>query len=352
MDLQDVDCAFEKCMAYLTDTFRPSPECLLSSSRYVNASSTASNVEYFASIFLPTTSIIGIICNLINIFVLSRIKYKSCFLRLLCFLAFFDTGILLSGILYTIPIIRLLFSSQHAQAFFSIYQNVYLFDTFNPFNFFILCGRRLTVAISLERFLGICYPLKFPAKYRKSRHLVIPVFFTAVLEKLMWFYSNNNIFLPTILFIIVPILILIVFNMAILFTLTNMKYIAGSSKEKVLESALVLISVVIIYLFCWTPTVIRLFYFSVFKASNDELWTILLTVAYFAVILNSSINFFIYCLVGKSYRRHVKKAFSCSFTGINYSYSQDSSTPLCASGFKQKTGQSTQTAEETDSTQV
>ena len=95
-----------------------------------------------------------------------------------------------------------------------------------------------------------------------------------------------------------------------------MKDYSGSSKEKVIESVLVLISVVVVYLFCWTPTVIRFLYFEVFKAISDEFGTILITVAYCAIIFNSSINFLIYCLVGKSYRRHVKKAFTCSFTGI------------------------------------
>ena len=92
MDTQDVDCAFEKCMDAHTETFRPSPMCLVNSSRHVNGSSTASYLDYFASIFLPTISVLGIIFNLINIFVLSRTKSKSCFLRLLCFLAVFDTG--------------------------------------------------------------------------------------------------------------------------------------------------------------------------------------------------------------------------------------------------------------------
>ena len=302
-------------MAERTETFRPSPLCFLNSSRYINASSTASNVEYFASIFLPTTSIIGSICNLINIFVLSRIKSKSCFLRLLCFLAVFDTGVLLHGILHTIHFIRPLCSSQHGRAFlnvlFSESQNL-----FQPFYFMIRCGKWLTVAISLERFLGICFPLKFPAKYRKSRHFVIPVFLITVLDTLMLFYSNNTIFLHTIPFIIAPILILIGLNLKILFTLITMKDIAGSSKEKLLENALVLSSVVVVYLLSWMPTVIRFFYFEVFHAINDELRTILLTIAYCAIIFNSSINFFIYCLVGKSYRRHVKKAFTCSFTGI------------------------------------
>ena len=321
MDLQDVDCAFEKCMADRTAAFSSSSTCFINSSRHLNRSSTARNLEYFAIIFLPTTSVLGIICNLINIFVLSRIKTKSCFLRLLYFLAVFDTGVLLPGILHSIPIMRMLCSSQHGQAFFNIYHHNALFEVFNPFAFSIRCSRWLTVAISFERFLGISYPLKFPAKYRKSRHFVISVLLINIVDTVILYHSINKILFHTIPFIITPILVVMVLNFKILFTLITMEDITGSSKEKVLESALVLISVVIIYLFCWTPTIIRFFYFEVFKTINQEFKIILLTGGYCAIIFNSSINFFIYCLVGKRYRRHVKDAFTCSFTGRTLTFS-------------------------------
>ena len=58
----------------------------------------------------------------------------------------------------------------------------------------------------------------------------------------------------TIHFITTPILTHVAINLKILFTLITMKDIAVSFKEKVLESNLILISVVVIYLFCWTAT--------------------------------------------------------------------------------------------------
>ena len=243
MDHKDVDCAFEKCMADRTETFRPSPSCFLNSISYVNASSTVINVEYFESIFLPTTSVIGIIFNLINIFVLSRIKYKSCFIRLLCFLAVFDTGVLLPGILHNIHVIRQLCSSQHGRDFLNEFYEQTLSKIIN---FLIRCDQWLMVAISLERFLGISYPLKFPAKYRKSGHFILPVLLITFLDVFMLFYSTNQFVLHTIPFIITPILILIFLNLKIILTLITVQDIAGSFKKKVRESALVLISVVVI----------------------------------------------------------------------------------------------------------
>ena len=169
------------------------------------------------------------------------------------------------------------------------------------------------MAISLERFLGIIYPLKFPAKYRKSRHFIVAVLIVAILDVTKRFYSTNKIF-HGVTFLIMPILTLVGLNLKILFTLFTMKDITGSSKENVLDSALVLISVVVIYLICWTPTVVRFFYFAILKSVDQELKKILLTLQDWTIIFNSSINFFIYCLVGKRYRGHVKKAFTCCST--------------------------------------
>ena len=188
-------------------------------------------------------------------------------------------------------------------------------------------GRWTTVAISLERFLGIIYPLKFPAKYRKTSHFIVAVLIIAVLDSTKRFYSTNKIF-HGITFLIMPILTLVGLNLKILFTLFTMKDITGSSKENVLDSALVLISVVVIYLFCWTPTVVRFFYFEVFKSVDQELKNILLTIQDWTIIFNSSINFFIYCLVGKRYRGQVKKAFTCSSTSNTLTESLSINHPL------------------------
>ena len=107
-----------------------------------------------------------------------------------------------------------------------------------------------------------------------------------------------------------------------------MKNIGSSSKERVLDSGLVLISVVVIFLFCWTPTIVFYFCFDVYKAVNNDFKYSINNISYCAIIFNSSSNFFIYCLVGKRYRQHVKEAFTCFSTGSKYIYFQHPIT-LC-----------------------
>ena len=315
MDYQDLDCVFEKCMTTYTELYIPSSECCPNSNRSVsvNESSTANHLKYFARIFLPVISGFGIVCNLINIYVLLRIKYKSCFLRLLCYLAVFDTVILLPGVIDNIYFNRTLCRQQHGRSLLSLLYHIR--NKLQPIELMVRFSKWFTVAISMERFLGISYPLKFPAKYRKSRHFVIPVLLITVLDTFMYVYTSNGIFLRAIPFIITPILIIFILNFKILNNLIAMKDITRSSNAKVLDSALILISVAIIFLFSWTPFVIYQFYFDIFKAIDDDFRTTLLIVGHCALIFNSSINFFIYCLVGKRYRQHVAEAFACSSTG-------------------------------------
>ena len=135
-----------------------------------------------------------------------KTKSKSCFLRLLCFLAVFDTGALLDSILNSSYIIGALCGLLYGCDFLSTYLR---FTILQPFDFVIRSGRWLTVAISMERFLGICYPLKFLAKYRKSWHFVIPVLLITVLDTLMLLHSPDRMSYDTIPFTILPIMIIV-----------------------------------------------------------------------------------------------------------------------------------------------
>ena len=51
----------------------------------------------------------------------------------------------------------------------------------------------MTIAISVERVLAICYPFLFPPLDRKSRHYIIPVTITGM-KLLEWFYLLVNNF--------------------------------------------------------------------------------------------------------------------------------------------------------------
>ena len=105
MEAQLLKCAWEKCLVTFTLALgNKSEDCFPSRSLYV--STTVRNAEKFGNIFIPTMSFLGIICNILNIYVLSRFRNKSCFHRLLCFLAIFDIFTLCSGGLYVLHIFQ------------------------------------------------------------------------------------------------------------------------------------------------------------------------------------------------------------------------------------------------------
>ena len=94
---------------------------------------------------------------------------KSCFHRLLCFLAIFDIVTLCSGGLYVLYIfqseLNILCKNHSFQVFIL---------TLDKIAYFMIRGSSwLTVGISLERYLGICYPLKYPARFRKARYFLV-----------------------------------------------------------------------------------------------------------------------------------------------------------------------------------
>ena len=61
-----------------------------------------------------------------------------------------------------------------------IFNYMYPYFTF-PFHYFAMYGSiYMTIAISVERVLAICYPFLFPPLDRKSRHYIIPVTLTGM----------------------------------------------------------------------------------------------------------------------------------------------------------------------------
>ena len=105
--------------------------------------------------------------NLFSIFVLSKPKLQDCFHQLLIALACFDTTyIIIGGINYTFKAFEASSDAYNISFPFIIY----------PITNISLCGTIfMTVAISIERFLGICYPLHLPPQNRKSWYYILPV---------------------------------------------------------------------------------------------------------------------------------------------------------------------------------
>ena len=171
----------------------------------------------------------------------------------------------------------------------------------------------LTVGISLERYLGICYPLKYPPRFRKARYFLVPVILISLLDTaILHYFFKDRFILHTIPSHAFPILLIIFFNSNIILTMMKMVKMPGHHQESVTEGALVLFGVVLAFTICWAPHLIKNILKEIFQTYQLEWIQVLNQVGYCTVTINSSINFFIYCIVGKQYREHFKAAFGCS----------------------------------------
>ena len=79
----------------------------------------------------------------------------------------------------------------------------------------------------------------------------------------------------------------------------KMKKGPGSPQDNVTEGALVLVGVVVAFVICWAPILLKHILKEAFQTYQLECIQVLKHVGYCTVIINSSIHLFIYCFVGK-----------------------------------------------------
>ena len=127
------------------------------------------NYKYYCDgVLVPIIGLFGLIGNITSIIVLARPRMiRDTFHKLLLCLACVDTiYIICGGISYTSRALE--FGSDTITLAFPYF--IY------PFTYIAMSGSIfMTVAISIERFLGICFPLHLPADMRKSWHYILPV---------------------------------------------------------------------------------------------------------------------------------------------------------------------------------
>ena len=128
---------------------------------------TVINFKYYCDgLLISIVGCLGLIGNLIAVIVLARPKLRDCFHQLLLALATFDIlYITFGGLNYTFKAFE-----ANNEAFILAFPIIFPFTniTMNATIF-------MTMAISIERFLGICYPLHLPPHNRKSWFYILPV---------------------------------------------------------------------------------------------------------------------------------------------------------------------------------
>jgi len=275
------------------------------------------------AVIVPIIGTIGLLGNIFIIAVLCRPKMrKSVFYNLLLALACFDTLFILS--LASVAVIKLGFQPNCLV--------VILLDTINRPCF--VGSIYMTVAISWERYLGICHPHSRFSR-RSSLVFILPVVlisfaftFTIFLERKFSFangklvcehvdiYYANIVWASMIFLTILPLVALLFLNVSIIAAVRRSRNLQRTQNRIEGNSSNILFCIVIIFLILHLP---RVLYFSLFilyeygsglKLLNYLEW--LSQITRLALLMNSSINFVIYSLVGSNFRTEVFKAFKCS----------------------------------------
>lgn len=298
---------------------------------------------------------IGFVGNTLALIVLSRPSLRDVFHQLLFALACFDTlYIVCGGINYT-------FRGFGAHS--EIYN--YLFPYFlHPFTHIAMAGTIfMTLAISFERYLGLCHPLLNPHS-RKAWFYILPVVVIAVTLNVPKFlelkfedqldpYTNETYvglnvndlrkepsyiigyIMWTRLFAtgLIPVTGLLFFNICIIhdiFTSSQRVQRFGSARRqrKEINLSAVLLCICFVFFICHTPRVVSnviefLKRDTIIECHNaghhlhpDKFTHALRYISDIATILNSSLNFFVYCFVGHTFRRELCRTLGFQTRGL------------------------------------
>ena len=284
---------------------------------------------------LVITGALGIIGSCLILLVLgsSDLK-KKVFYKLLIALAVFDLLFILS---YVSLLSYRVFSCNGQDNMFSKL-------TYPLLNISLTGSIYMTMAISLERYLGICHPMAGP---RRSSFYIFPVLLVSVifnfprfLEKTFDHVENTSplnismivtepfthphlsdssryktayyMWAATIFLSIIPLLSLFYLNGSIIWKIYKSSVRLENfshNYNKDPKATNILLVTVGAFLACHTPRILYklLFYFDY----NNNFWLNLTPISQLALVFNSAVNFFIYCLIGDNFKLNFYQLVKC-----------------------------------------
>ncbi|CAH1782695.1 unnamed protein product [Owenia fusiformis] len=199
----------------------------------------------------------------------------------------------------------------------------------------------LTVAISMERTIAVCYPLKayslsslskarlasslivigsilyniprcFEYETFREDHFIPKTKFGSNIVY-RYFYSAALYF---VVFFCLPLILLIITNTKVIVAFKRMQ--KQQKEMNVIQKrenrlTMVALSVVCVFFACGMPALIVNFIDSTFDEHSvvPDWWVIFLSIANFLVAVNAAIDFVLYCFLGKKFRKMLLKLFHC-----------------------------------------
>lgn len=298
-------------------------------------------------VLVPIIMIIGVIGNTMTIFIMTQRRMRSSTNWYLAALAIFDMSYL---------VFSFVLSFQH-------YPNIhdaqfYPYWKLWPYLITITDASSnssvwITVTFTIERYIAVCYPMKGKVICTESRakKMIVIEFISIFLITLPTAFewnivevvdSNNATqiraeyselglnptyvsvyyWMVSVLFIIIPFILLAVFNAFLIKSVHSSKSArktmtrrreTGEQARQESKITVMLIAIVILFLFCQLPTAVILLYGSfhhVDQGSNEDyLLRGLGNIFNFLVALNAAGNFVVYCLLSQKYRRTLLMIF-------------------------------------------
>ena len=205
----------------------------------------------------------------------------------------------------------------------------------------------LTVLVSMERYIAICYPFQAAStctipKVRKAVIIIyigsivfnIPRFFefyvtpdgsnidkTDIGRNVVYRYLYNCVLYSLMLFFI-PLFCLVFLNIKLVLALRKGKKQWQSlqfRQKKEQGLTLIPLTIVLVFFICGTPSLIV----NIIDSLNSDVWgypgfITFMIVANFLVVLNSAVNFIIYCLLGKKFRTKLLDLCQCKYQMHRY----------------------------------
>ncbi|CAH1799914.1 unnamed protein product [Owenia fusiformis] len=302
------------------------------------------------TILIGIISVIGLTGNTLSIIVLEKERNKSTTSLLLQSLAVSDNSLLILSLLaFTIPQAYLYTGNVETWKRIMYILERYIAPLLQMPH---IASVGLTVVVTINRYIALCRPLtsmRWETHFRVRLQITAVVLFSILYNVPRFFdfyvigYESNNKTMPLILgydktyniayrtisYILVmytvPLLTLAILNTKLIIELKK------AAKERVRISTcsrsmrrneqvaghqhdvtLILIVVVIVFIVCQTPCFVNQFLWLFRDPPRcGEVHYYYTRTSDMLAILNSSVNFFVYCLFGKKFRQTLANTFEC-----------------------------------------
>ncbi|ELT98988.1 hypothetical protein CAPTEDRAFT_205952 [Capitella teleta] len=310
---------------------------------------------YWFRIVITIVCIVGIVGNLLNLFVLTRRRLLSSMQRLERCATYGLTALAVSDMLFCLTILPNTFESP--KSVFSLYYRVYGLAFIH---LFIMLSNWLTVVIAINRFLVVMYPIHarhFLGSTKTLASIAMVTIFSVVVTLTYFLHIKvsrclnsqgreeleHRVIYPAIdghvtlynrwvwpaIGVYTPLVLLFIFNCCLIREIKNAAHYRRSSscrsqaKDTSHKVTMTLVSIVLMLLLLCVPSeVIK--YINPYRAWGPLGYT----VAYVVNALqaaNFALNFFLYCVVNPFFRRTIADTFcgGCCSSSLLHSQNSD-----------------------------